>query len=154
MLLKKIKFILLLIKYKMKRPVHLFYLPFVFTILIAVSVLSSCKKSSSNKNTISVVGTWNGTVINTAESDNFSVGFTLTQSGTNIAGEFTTAAANGNVTGSVSDNSVVLTLTPAASSGYTEVDTFKGTINAAGTEVTGTFNSTANLSGTFDIKKQ
>jgi len=137
----------------MKRPVHLFYLPFVFTVLIAVSVFSSCKKSSSNKNTISVAGTWNGTVLNTAENDSFTVGFTLKQSGTNITGEFTTAAANGNVTGSVTDNAVLLTLTPAASSGYTEVDTFKGTINTASNEVTGTFSSTESESGTFDIKK-
>ena len=133
----------------MKKTIH-----FVLMVLITIGVFSSCKKSSSNKNTVSVAGSWNGTVINTGENDSFTVGFTLKQSGTNITGEFTTAAAGGNVTGTVTDNAVVLTLTPAASSGYTEVDTFKGTINAAGNEVTGTFSSTEDESGTFDIKKQ
>lgn len=118
----------------MKKSIHLFYLPSVLIVLIAVSVLSSCKKSSSNKNTVSIAGSWNGTVTNTAENDSFAVGFTLKQSGTNTTGEFTTAAANGNVTGSITDNSVILTLAPAASSGYTEVDTFKGTTNATGNE--------------------
>ena len=137
------------------KKTYLFSLSLVFTIFIAVSTLSSCKKSESNKNTTSVAGTWKGTASNTAEGSNFSVGFTLTQSGTNITGEFNTAAANGNVKGTISsDNSVLLTLTPAASSGYTEVDTFKGTINTATNEISGTFTSTEDISGTFDIKKQ
>jgi len=133
---------------------HFLYSLMVFMMLFLGGTVSSCKKSSSNKNTISIAGSWNGTAVNTVENDSFSIGFTLKQTGNDITGEFSTAAAPGNVTGSISDNTVTIILTPSASSGYTEVDTFKGTLNAAGNEITGTFTSTeSGISGTFDIKK-
>lgn len=137
------------------KKVHFLYLSMVFMMLFLGETLSSCKKSSSNKNTLSVAGTWNGTAVNTVENDSFSVGFTLKQTDNDITGEFSTEAAPGSVTGVVSGNAVTIILTPAASSGYTEVDTFKGTLNTAGNEITGTFTSTeSGISGTFDIKKQ
>ena len=133
-----------------------FYL--VFIIFAFASMFLSCKKSSTNApvvNTNLATGTWSGTVVNTMEHDSFPISFTMQQTGSSITGEFLTAAAPGNVTGSLSGNSVTLTLTPAVSSGYTEIDTFKGTLNTAGSEITGTFNSTnVGESGTFDIKKQ
>jgi hypothetical protein len=151
-----------------KRFFYLAFMMFVFA-----GMFSSCKKSSLDKAVapvtgtqaaapvtgtqapVTAIGTWSGTVFNIAEHNSFSISFTLKQTGNDITGEFSTAAAPGNVTGSLSGNSIVLTITPAASSGYTEVDTFKGTLNTAATEITGTFNSTQpGESGTFDIKKQ
>jgi len=137
------------------KSAHLVYVKLAFTTLVVTSIFSSCAKSSSTDNTASITGAWKGTVLNTNESSSYAVSFTLTQSGTGVTGEFSTAAAGGNVAGSISANSVLLKLTPAASSGYTEVDTLKGVISPGATEISGIFNSnTAGESGTFDITKQ
>lgn len=131
------------------------YLALIVMVLVTAGALSSCKKSSSDKSAaVTVAGSWNGDVGNTAEGTSYSITFTLKQANGDISGEFSTYAAPGNITGSVSGNSVVFTLTPAASSGYTEVDTFKGTLNASANEIKGTWTSTESGSGTFDIKKQ
>jgi hypothetical protein len=137
------------------KKAYIVYLSIIFAVLISVCTFSSCKKSDSTKTTTNanVAGSWSGTVFNTGDKTTYTVSFTLAQPAGNITGEFTTTGANGSVTGTVSGDSIVLILTPAASSGYTEVDTFKGMDNAAANEITGTFSSTVNTSGTFDIKK-
>jgi hypothetical protein len=135
----------------MKRKL-LFYTSLAVTVII-VSVFSACKKSSDGA--VNTGGSWKGTAINTAENSTFALSLTLTQSGANVSGQFITASAGGTVAGTVSGHSVLLKLTPAASSGYTEVDTLKGNMNAASTEMSGNFNSSiAGISGTFDVKKQ
>lgn len=130
-----------------------------FLALATVLLLASCSNKGNihpqSKIAITVTGSWKGSVNNTVENTSYYVSFTLKQSADSIAGEFFTYAANGNVTGSLSTDSVFLTLIPAASSGYTEVDTFKGILSTTSTEISGTFKSTTpGISGTFNIKKQ
>lgn len=154
----------------------------VCAVFVFAGIFSSCKKNASDNivlipsDTIivthpdtvvthpdtvvviptgNVAGLWSGTAVNTGENSSFHIDLTLKQTGNDINGAFSMTAAGGSITGSVSGNSVVLTLKPTPSSGYTEVDTFKGTLNAAATEITGTFKSSEyNIKGTFDIKKR
>jgi|SRR5579872_4886275 len=130
-----------------------------FLALATVLLLASCSKKGKiqpqSKIAATVTGSWKGSVNNTVEGTSYYVSFMLKQSADSITGIFLTYAANGNVKGSLSTDSVFLTLIPAASSGYTEVDTFKGILNTTSAEISGTFKSTTpGISGTFNIKKQ
>jgi len=124
-----------------------------------VLLLGSCSKKENmkpqNKIAATVVGSWKGSVNNTVEGTSYYINVTLKQSADSISGVFLTYAVNGNVKGSISADSVFLTLIPAASSGYDEVDTFKGILNTASDQISGTFKSTVpGISGTFNFKKE
>ena len=86
-------------------------------------------------------GNWNGTF---ATGDAFTLD--LNQSGDTFTGTYTQAANSGNVTGSVSDNSVSMTVTVTAGA-VGAVGEFSGTVNDERTAMSGSFTVVAGGGG-------
>jgi hypothetical protein len=165
----------------MKRITPL-YLPLAFMLLLITIAFSSCSKSSSDNNSISITGTWKGTdagidKINTGNgnvtiNETGTITMSLTQSGTEITGTFThvdTSPAqqgipagdggtvSGNIIGTINGSTITLgaTVTKTSNGSTGGGNSLQGTINSAGTQISGTETSTGgNSNGTFTISKQ
>lgn len=92
-----------------------------------------------------VAGTWNGTI---TSGGTFAMQLRLAQAGDALTGSFDGGGENGPVSGSINDDNV--TLTSALDSTPGTVIEFKGSLNDAGNQLSGTWKTTAGVAANGD----
>jgi hypothetical protein len=140
---------------------------FCLVLLLTVTVMFSCKKSSSD-NSVNLAGNWKGNLTSSDHSDVDSTTMVITQSGTNLTGPVSfsetdyssTPAAHksyaGGMTGTINGSNISITFTVTGPNGGTV--NAMGTVNTAGNAMSGTYTSvgtsgTANT-GNWSFAKQ
>ena len=108
--------------------------------MVAVTLLSACE--STGPRPLRVTGTWQGVMLEVPDTAvNYGFTFSLEQAQSNVTGSWVTSRPvnpdvqfRGSITGSVSGDSVTLSLGPNT---FDSGAVFVGTVNAAGDQITG-----------------
>jgi len=126
--------------------------------VVMLLALAACGGSSpSAPSTISVAGTWSGSITSNQVTGSGPASVTLAQSGTSLSGTWAVTGPDGpnsgSLTGSVSGASMTMTLTPSDP----RTCPYNATVNISGSQMTGTyaaFNCTASASGGITLTKR